>query len=367
MNKLLWVAPNLNHYKVRFMKKLQDGGELKLLVFAGGDLSHMGHANTSKDTDDLQVERVKVAKPRFSKSLKVYKGLFDMLRRERPEFMIMPNEYKFLPLVLYAFFLRFFFNFSLIAYTHPLVSNKNVKHRLTKLMTWFMFSFFDRVIFYTEMAMRYALDQGLVPESKAAFANNTLDTDSIKAVYDYVPPPEKPSILFIGRLIPSKRVDVLLEYYRELKKRLPALTLTIIGDGPEASLVKSAADKDPGIHWKGAVVDEAAIAPIMRCAQVVFLPGLSGLSIVHAFCYGRPFATIENENHGPEIAYMKDEENGLVLEGDSQQDVERLSALLTDRQRLERYARNAFQTSEALSIDTWCEQMTRALATAGKA
>jgi glycosyltransferase involved in cell wall biosynthesis len=333
-----------------------------LAVLAGGERRDLGHGIGREDLQDLEVVRVGVAKSRFHLSPRVYARLLSLLRGRGFDAVLMPCEKKHLPVIVFLFALRRPLGFRLAAYTHPEMRSAGLRHRrLNRFLTRLMFAMYDKIVLYTEQAMREAVAKGLLPASKAAFANNTLDTESISAVYDYVPPPDEPRILFIGRLIPSKRLDLLLEYYRELKKKLPGLELVVVGDGPEAPLVREAAEKDPAVHWKGAVVDEAAIAEVMRGVQLVFLPGLSGLSIVHAFCYGRPFATIENENHGPEIAYLEDGRNGLVLSGEMDKDVQRIAALLGDGGSLRDHARGALETSLRLSIENWRGQMLRAL------
>jgi glycosyltransferase involved in cell wall biosynthesis len=210
--------------------------------------------------------------------------------------------------------------------------------------------------------MHFAIRSGLIAIKKAEYANNTIDTESIKGVYQFRPPPSKRNILFIGRLVQNKRIDLLIKYYIELKKRIPGLKLTIIGDGPEANKVKTAAKMIPGVEWKGAIVVESEIAPIMESASLVINLGHSGLSIVHAFAYGRPYITsLEYDTHPPEISYLKDEKNGLKLNGPMLEDVERIAELLGNKKRLEHYCQQALLTANQLSIDNWCCQITAAL------
>lgn len=363
MLKVLWIAPNLNHYKARFLKRLGESGQFDMTVLAGAGQDRLGHRAEATDEEGLRVVRLDVPKSKFHARPSVYSRLLSLVRGLRPDVVLMPCEKKHLLLIVFLFFLQKGFGFFLVTYTHPLMRSQGLKNqRLNRLMTKVMFRMYDRVIFYTEQAMRQAVKDGLLPEAKAAYANNTLDTDSIKAVYEFTPPPGKPRILFIGRLIPSKRLDLLFKYYEEFKKRVTGLKLMIIGDGPEAARVRTAADKDPDIDWKGAIVDEGVIAGIMAESSLVFIPGHSGLSIVHAFCYGRPYATSgAYPGHPPEIAYLKDGWNGLLLAGDLSRDVDRITDFLNNRNLLETYSRNAYETAQGLSIDHWREQMTSAL------
>ena len=99
----------------------------------------------------------------------------------------------------------------------------------------------------------------------------------------------------------------------------------------------------------------------MKSSHLVFIPGHSGLSIVHAFCYGKPYATIDSEDHGPETAYLEDNNNGLLLSGDIEQDCERIAALISDSRLYGEACRAAYETGCGLSKENWSRQMKYAL------
>ncbi len=361
MRKILWVAPNLNHYKIRFLEKLH-GNFFDIIVIAGAEESELGHKTQKMDNIKLKITRLSATKSTFQSSPAVYASLWRTIRKDMPDVVLMPCEKKHLFVILYLSVIRRIYPFMLVTYTHPLMRSRGLKYKyINRLLTKALFGLYDRIIFYTQQAMQRAVECGLLPKRKAAYANNTLDTDAINEVYEYSLPPDEPRILFIGRLIPSKRVDLLMRYYGEIKKQIPLLKLVIIGDGPESEQIIKEQEKDGDIIYKGAVVEEAIISDEMRAAQIVFLPGLSGLSIVHAFSYGRPFVTIDNENHGPELAYLQDGYNGLILEGNMKNDVSRLAHLLQSKELLVTYSCNAYLTSKKLSIEHWCNQVNAAL------
>jgi glycosyltransferase involved in cell wall biosynthesis len=84
--------------------------------------------------------------------------------------------------------------------------------------------------------------------SRIFFISNKIKNDTYfsliresrkKTIYNYVPHPpkikcnkRKDSILFIGRLMYQKGVDILIKSLVKIKKLYPNITLTIIGDGP---------------------------------------------------------------------------------------------------------------------------------------
>ena len=304
-------------------------------------------------------------KRRFAFSPPVYVRLFREIVTGNYDVVLMPIEKKHLPLILLLAAARRLIGFRLVSYNHPLLRSSDGK---VTAMDWWLtrlaFRLYDRVVFYTEEARDWAVAEGLIDRRKAFFANNTLDTATVWEHYQFSVNRSNPKrVVFIGRLVKNKRLDLLLDYYRALKLHLPDLRLEIIGDGPQAHLAERAAVADPQITWHGAIVDERRIAEIMKRSHVVFVPGHSGLSVVHAFCYGRPYLTCADyPAHPPEICYLDDAVNGLLLSGDNiASDVPRILRLLADESEYARFCTAAFETAKHLSVENWCRQMSEAL------
>ena len=364
MKKILWVAPNLNHYKSRFLNRLVQTNALNLTLISGSELKNTGHRNDG-DKELFYKVAVDAKKEKFSFCLSVYIRLFEVIKNQRINMVMMPVEKKFIPLIIYLFILKFFFRFSLVSYNHPLTARKTSAYfNLEKKVNKLLFSLYDKVVFYTSQSRDWAVKEEIVSWDRAFFANNTLDTEQIWKNYTFkVNTSSEKTILFIGRLIPNKNIDLLFEYYRELKKYVSDIKLIIIGDGPMAYKVRDALRSDDSIIWRGAVVDENRIAYDMRRAHLVFVPGHSGLSIVHAFCYGKPYATLSSyKNHPPEIDYLQDDVNGLILEGNLvEDDCNKIISFLSNDIKYEKACRTAFETAKSLSIENWCLQMQKSL------
>ncbi len=361
-HELLWIAPNLNHYKARFLNRLADRDTLRLTVLAGRGQTSLGHRNLQEKYRFRCIE-VPVQKGSFAFSWIVYTAIVKAVRQVRPSIVLMPAERRFIPLIVTLSLLRRAYGYRLVSYNHPILRSDHVKiRRRDLLVTRIVYGLYDRIIFYTEQSRDLALARNLLPEEKADYANNTLDTGSIWQ--EFVPEPEfhpRPHILFLGRLVKSKRLDDLFRYYGTIKHRIPELKLTIIGDGPEADVVQKAAERDQDIQWTGAITSEPVIASIMKQVSVVFVPGLSGLSIVHAFAYGKPYVTLASPGHGPEIDYVVSGHNGLLLSGNLEADCVQVVSLLQDEQRYLAMSRAARETAQRLSVDHWLTQMESAL------
>ena len=124
-----------------------------------------------------------------------------------------------------------------------------------------------------------------------------------------------------------------------------------------SEMVENAAENDQDIIWHKSLVDEEKIAPIMSRSCLVFVPGHSGLSINHAFVYGRPYVTLEADKHGPEINYLIDNKNGYILVENFEKNVQKLSELLIDRDLLNSFCKSANAKGQELSVEKWVTQM----------
>lgn len=359
--KILWLSPNLNHYKSRFLNHLASDVSIDLCVLSGAGRKEMGDQELKRDWSFKQIH-VDVSKKDFGKSNLVKHKLKTIFNEF--DWVLIPAEKKNLPLFWYTLKLKKQNrNVKLFSYNHPIFkSGKGNSTRIDKWLSKWFYKKLDRVIFYTEDSCKWALDEGLIVRKKAFWANNTVDNIEIKKHYNYQLPPENSTVmLFIGRLISSKRIPDLITYYSELKKRIPNLTLEIIGDGPESHHVKSEIESDASIIWHGTLIDEADIAPIMKRASLVFIPGHSGLSVNHSFSYGRPYVTLQGPSHAPELDYLDAGENGYVLDGDFESNINTIKNLLINRNVLERFCSNAKQKGDYLSVQKWVEQMKQSL------
>ncbi|WCO01129.1 glycosyltransferase [Psychroserpens ponticola] len=357
MVKILWLSPALNHYKARFLNHLANDNEIQLHILSGTGRNKMGDHEISQDwTFDQDKINVPKSKFGFSKEVKAF------LKKEAHNFdwIMIPAEKK--NLLLFMFLVkhcRNLQNTNVFSYNHPILKTKNKNLKAIDLwLSKFFFKNLDRVVFYTKESMELALSENLIASKKSYWVNNTIDTIEVNKFYEYVKPPkEEQRMLFIGRLIESKQIPELFRYYHEIKKSIADLKLEIIGDGPMSEVVEAAVKNDKDIIWHKSIVDEEKIAPIMSRSCLVFVPGHSGLSINHAFVYGRPYVTLQADKHGPEISYLINGENGYILAEDFDRNVQKLSNLLLDSNLLDRFCQNANAKGKELSVEKWVAQM----------
>ena len=362
MIKVLWLAPSFNHYKARFLNHLAKDASIDLTILSGTGRDNMGDQELQGDWSFNQI-KLNVTKKDFGNSKSVKKELKEIYGSF--DWVLIPAEKKNLLLFLFAMKLRKANNdVRLFSYNHPVLKSKNGKVTfIDKVLTKYYFKRLNRVIFYTEKSYDWAIKNNFIKATNAYWANNTIDNLEVNKHYAYqLPPKEFVSLVFIGRLIKSKRIEHLITYYKRLKEEIPKLQLEIIGDGPESHIVKAAINNGCNdIIWHGTLIDESKIAPIMSRATIVFIPGHSGLSINHAFSYGRPYVTLQGPSHAPELDYIDVGKNGYVLNGDFESNVQCIRNLLVDRTQLNQFCDSSKLKSDYLSVQNWVQQIKTSL------
>jgi len=187
-----------------------------------------------------------------------------------------------------------------------------------------------------------------VPREKVFIAWNSIDMSEIESLrQDFTP--DRYRILYIGRLIKMKKVDLAIQAFAKIIDRLDErITLTIIGDGPEKqTLIDLAAELNitHRVEFIGALYDQKPLSELFNTSLVSISPGGIGLSCMHSFGYGTPVIVADNEPHGPEFSAIKDGFNGKIFRSD---DVESFANtmidMLTDFPLLSNMSINALET-----------------------
>jgi len=123
-------------------------------------------------------------------------------------------------------------------------------------------------------------------------------------------------ILFVGNLVPGKRVDVLVEAFARVRDVHPKARLQIVGSGPEQSKVEMRSEQleiDNFVEFHGSV-DHNDVAILMRRATCLCLPSNSeGMPnvVVEALATGLPVLAT---NVGEIPNLVKHEENGWLCD-----------------------------------------------------
>jgi len=119
--------------------------------------------------------------------------------------------------------------------------------------------------------------------------------------------------VYIGGLYDDKRLDVILGSMRTLVAEYPYLELHLAGVGPEQEMVEAFAKEHEWCTYAGSVFGEARDR-LLFSATAIVMPGAVGLVAIDSFHYATPILTTSCDNHGPEVSYLQDRENALILD-----------------------------------------------------
>jgi len=178
---------------------------------------------------------------------------------------------------------------------------------------------------YTEASRDRVVALGY-PSSRVTVVQNAIDTRDLAAAVDGVTDEQiarfrasnslgdGPVGVFIGGLYDDKRLSFLFQAAARVAEWHPGFRLVVIGDGPDRSLVEAAA-RAPYGRWLRYLGPQfsACKAVALRTARVSLLPGLVGLGVLDAFAARTPLVTTQVAYHSPEIEYLVDGVNGLVV------------------------------------------------------
>jgi glycosyltransferase involved in cell wall biosynthesis len=159
-------------------------------------------------------------------------------------------------------------------------------------------------------------------------------------------------VLFVSRLHPANRVDMLIQATASLVPQIPGVKTVIVGNGePEKSRLKELArrhDVHERVVFVDGVYDEMKLAPWFLSAKVFCYPANIGLSLIHALWYGVPVVTSDNlEAQNPEIVALESGTNGLLYSDGNQKSLdEALRAILCDPARQASMSQAARSTVE---------------------
>ncbi len=142
--------------------------------------------------------------------------------------------------------------------------------------------------------------------------------------------PSRPlAVLFVGRLQPRKRVDLLLHACRETGQS-PALS--IVGDGPARRALEAQARRVyPAATFHGDLRGDQ-LSAVFEAADLFVLPGTGGLAVQQAMAHGLPVIVAEAD--GSQVELVTPENGWIVQTGDLASLTAALRQALSDRKRL---------------------------------
>ena len=126
---------------------------------------------------------------------------------------------------------------------------------------------------------------------------NGIDFERIQEIR---PSGEESDVVFAGRLIRDKNVDILIKAVRLLRDEIPDIKCVIVGDGPERVRLEKLTEEiglKRNVEFKGFLKEHDDVIALMKSSKVFVLPSTRegfGIVALEANACGLPVITVEH-------------------------------------------------------------------------
>ena len=149
---------------------------------------------------------------------------------------------------------------------------------------------------HTTSALKNILDT----KKQIITITNGLD---LKSIENSTPSKLTSDLIFAGRLLPHKNVDVLLKAVSNLKGKKPEISLFVVGEGPELKKLQTLSIElgiQKNVRFFGFFEDHHEVYGLMKSSQIFVLPSTRegfGISALEANACGLPIITTDDEQN----------------------------------------------------------------------
>lgn len=222
-----------------------------------------------------------------------------------------------------------------------------------RIFEWLTFKLrWDGIIALSQETKKRVLSMNLTPRTPMTVIHGGVafvEPTSLTAKFNHL------TVLTISRLVPYKRVDLLLLAAHLVRQTIPDLRLIIIGDGPEKQRLMHLARQlstDKRIDWKSRISEDEKWSLLSRSHLHVLPSEFEGMGLVtlESLAAGTPVVTSDIPIN-KEV--LQGEQGGLLFpKGDYVELSHTIARLLSDRALYERKSREAKELVKQYRWDT---------------
>mgnify|MGYP002348639477 FL=1 len=238
--------------------------------------------------------------------------------------------------------------------------NKNTPNaKLKNVLFHYIHHECNALLTYTPDMKRYFLEKH---QHKIFVAFNTLDLSDVdksvlpekKITRSRYGITEKKVILYVSRIMPYKRVELLMDAFADVED----IAVVIVGPGFTWEQQK-VVDSHKNLYYLGEKYGHD-VQEIYSMGDVFSTPGHIGLAITEALFWGLPTVLLQG-THAPEIYYLKNGETGYLAK-DEKEYKEYMIALLHDDSKLKKMSESCLEVfKKEVSIDKMFEGFIEAI------
>jgi glycosyltransferase involved in cell wall biosynthesis len=313
MKKIVLISNKVMHYRVSIYNYLHDR-------FLEQGYEFIVITNSLQEDNPHQLKFQLIESP-FK--LNDYRLLIKTMDPDIVIFFLHLKDWIMFPLLIWLKFTR-----TKSIYWNHGVNLADPDNRIKNIFFRFCHDMADAIILYSKRELQYIRPRN---HNKTFIAPNTLNfndfpdiPESKKAIRNRLKIPYDRVVLFVGRILPYRRIDDLIgaaTYFED------GTGVVLAGGGFSRAQIELI-DQDERITYLGEIYDPYEVNSIYKMADVFGNPGAAGLAINQAFFWGLP-VVVEEVNHGPEINYLQPGINGYITAvGNIQEFATRINEIL---------------------------------------
>jgi glycosyltransferase involved in cell wall biosynthesis len=147
------------------------------------------------------------------------------------------------------------------------------------------------------------------------------------------PAKEKSDVIFVGRLMSHKNVDILIKSIKLIKEKNPEIKSLIIGDGPEKKNLEALAQKlnlEKNINFLGFLENHDDVYALMKSSKVFVLPSTRegfGIVVIEANACSIPAITVNHKDNAARDL-IEEGKNGFICQLNEEEIAKRIMRIL---------------------------------------
>lgn len=326
--KVAIVYTTLIHYRKSFFHLLDKNEDIDYHIIHGNDSPYDSMQNFEPFDSSIEVKNkiVKIKKHSF-----VYQfGLKDKIKKIKPDVVVLLGvDLHIVSNLIISIYLKLFTSTKIVWWGHGTFGNQG---KFGLLIRNFFYNIGDHIFLYSKNEIQNFTKLNYNKE-KIHVINNAINSkDYGFLTFQNIIEDKKKlkdirktfNILYIGRLIKEKKIELLLKAFSILSKSNNNYTLTIIGEGKnKQSLINLSKKYKINLKTKftGALYGDELNSYLLNI-DICIIPGYLGLSGIHVNSFGIPIITNDYlKMHSPEINFLKNNRNGSLFINESHNDL----------------------------------------------
>ncbi len=327
-HKVAIVYPYFAHYREPIINELLKDKEIEYF-FLSGDTLPKSVSSLKLAEINSQSRNKKLRNIWIFKYFLIQFDLIKFIRKNNINTLIFLADWKYISYWFYIFYCKLTHR-KCFFWSHGLLNNKKTLNNRIKFL---FHSLFDGGLIYSERSKKIMENWGF--KKRLLVVNNSLNYEEQNNLFlncsessvneTSFLPFDIPYIIFTGRLIKERKLELLFKALVYLKENNTLVNLLILGTGPHEFFLKEQIEKlnlQNQVLMGGACYDEKILCKYFVNAEMCVFPGPIGLTIIHSMTYGTPVITNNNlDKQKPEVEALIDGYNGYLFNEDDSLDL----------------------------------------------